>query len=186
MSKMKRARSVIVSLLGFCVPLSAQQTPSAGSAPILHGAEILSTLSTLVLLQSLPVLDPLDGQRLVLSSELGQMELAPLHLLPDASLRVAQVHKVNPARVHQTDRKDSGTDRKYSPAEVLISPSNPIYYGGEVGFLYGHSTGKFDGDVMQTYMVGEVGNDKFHIIVGTEYDESSGHVPRFRSFAAPR
>ena len=181
---MKRARSVIVSLLGFCVPLSAQQTPSAGSAPILHGAEILSTLNSLVLLQSLPVLDPLNGQRLVLSSELGQLELAPLHLLPDASLRVAQVHKVNPARV--LDGKDSGTDRKYSPAEVLISPSNPIYYGGEVGFLYGHSTGKFDGDVIQTYMVGEVGNDKFHIIVGTEYDESNGRVPRFRSFAAPR
>jgi hypothetical protein len=63
---------------------------------------------------------------------------------------------------------------------------NPIYFGGEVGFLYGRSSGKFGGDVMQTYMVGEVGNDKFQITVGASYEESSVRFPRYRSFVPSR
>ena len=32
------------------------------------------------------------------------------------------------------------------------SPLNPVYYGGEVGVFYGHSSGKFGGDEFGTYI----------------------------------
>ncbi len=53
------------------------------------------------------------------------------------------------------------------------------YAGGEVGFLYGRSTGKFGGDYKQAYIIGEVGDDKFHISAGASFEESSWRVPRF-------
>jgi hypothetical protein len=69
---------------------------------------------------------------------------------------------------------------KQTSAEVMTSPLNPAYYGGEVGFLYGHPTGRFGGDEVQTYILGEVGTDKFQISVGASYQESNGRVPRLR------
>ena len=53
------------------------------------------------------------------------------------------------------------------------------YAGGEVGFLYGRSTGKFGREVEAGYILGEVGNDKFQINVGASYENSSGRFPRF-------
>jgi len=55
-----------------------------------------------------------------------------------------------------------------------------------VGVLYGRWSGKSSGDLWQSYMLGEVGNDKFHITVGAAYEESSGHFPRFRAYAPSR
>jgi hypothetical protein len=52
------------------------------------------------------------------------------------------------------------------------------YAGGEMGFLYGRSTGKFGGDYKQGYIIGEVGDEKFHISVGAAYEESSFRIPR--------
>jgi hypothetical protein len=39
---------------------------------------------------------------------------------------------------------------------------------------------------MQTYMVAEVGNDKFQNTVGASYEDSSVRFPRFRSFGPLR
>jgi hypothetical protein len=178
---MKRSLVAIIGLFGFCFPLTAQQTSGPNFELTLYRLEIFSTLNSVVLLESLPVLSLVDGQRLFVSNDLGRLGPAPALLFPDPSLRVAEVQKANAAPVYRTDGKDFGADRKHSPAEVIITPLSPIYCGGEVGVLYGHSTGKFGGDVIQTYMLGEVGNDKFHITVGTAYEESSGRVPRFRS-----
>jgi hypothetical protein len=175
----KRALLVVLGFFSLCSPLTAQHTPDAGSAFALYRPEIFSTVDSSVLLQSLPVLTFLNGQRLPVSTELGRMGRAPLNLFPDASLRVAEVQRINAAPIYRTDGKDS-------PGEVMSSSSNPIYVGGEVGFLYGRSSGKFGGDVMQTYMLGEVGNDKFRITAGASYEESSVRVPRFRSFVPAR
>ena len=175
----QRALLVVLGFFGLCFPLTAQQTLDAGSAFALYRPEIFSTVGSSVLLQSLPVLTLLNEQCLPVSTELGRMGRAPLNLFPDASLRVAEVQRINAAPVYRTDGKDW-------PGEVMSSPSNPIYFGGEVGFLYGRSSGKFGGDVMQTYMLGEVGNDKFQINVGASYEESSVRFPRFRSFVPSR
>ena len=113
--------------------------------------------------------------------------MAPLGLLQTSlSLRTAQAQKANAASAYQTDGKDSGTDAKDSLAEIMASRWDPVHYSGEVGFLYGHASGKFGGDLFQTYMVGAVGNDNFQITVGTSYEEWSGRTTRFRPFFSPR
>ncbi len=50
---------------------------------------------------------------------------------------------------------------------------------GEVGFLYGRSSGKYGVTTEQGYIIGEVGDDHFHITVGASHEESSGRLPRF-------
>jgi hypothetical protein len=52
------------------------------------------------------------------------------------------------------------------------------YATGEVGFLYGKSTGKYGGELKQAYIIGETGNDKTHIFVGASYEDSSFRFPR--------
>ncbi len=170
----ERAIVVGLGLLGFCFPLAAQQANraddfDAAATLALYRPEIFSTVDSSALIHDLPVLALLDGQRLPVLSALGRMGTAPLDLPPVASLRVAHVQKANVSPVYGKD----------SPGDVISSPSNPIHYGGEVGFLYGHSSGKFGGDLMQTYMMGEVGNDKFQVNVGAAYEESSGRIPRW-------
>jgi len=61
----------------------------------------------------------------------------------------------------------------------LRSPDR-VYFGGEVGFLYGRSTGKYGREDFQTYITGTVGNEYFSITAGYLRHESSGQVPRRR------
>ena len=61
---------------------------------------------------------------------------------------------------------------------MVSLPLNPVYYGGEVGVFYGHSSGKFGGDEFGTYIEGGVGNDKFQINAGASYQEWNGRFPR--------
>jgi len=98
---------------------------------------------------------------------------------PVALVSAAPAQKTNASSV-------SGKDGKDSSAEMMTSPLNPVYYGGEVGVFYGHSSGKFGGDEFGTYIEGGVGNDKFQINVGASYEESSVRFPRFRSFGPLR
>jgi hypothetical protein len=67
---------------------------------------------------------------------------------------------------------------KDSPEQAFdVRPS--YYVTGEVGFLYGRSTGKFGGDYLNGYIIGEVGNDRFNITVGASHEEWNGRVPRW-------
>ena len=76
------------------------------------------------------------------------------------------------ARLPATSAKDS--------ADHLLDVRPGFdYVTGEVGFLYGHSSGKFGGDYMQGYIFGEVGNDRIHISAGASYEEWNGRVPRW-------
>lgn len=54
------------------------------------------------------------------------------------------------------------------------------YATGEIGFLYGRSTGKYGGELTQGYIIGEVGDEKFHISVGAAFEDSSFRLPRGR------
>jgi hypothetical protein len=144
----------------------------------LYRPEIFSTVDSLALINRLPVLNFLDGTHLPVSSEMGRMGTAPVEFpsltyMSVAYVSAAKVQKANAAPAHQTDGKDSS-------AEVMSSPSSPYYYGGEIGFMYGHSSGKFGGDEFGTYIEGGVGNDKFQINAGASYQEWSGRVPRLR------
>ena len=55
---------------------------------------------------------------------------------------------------------------------------NRVYTSGEVGVAYGKSTGKYGGEVLQSYITGTVGNDKFQITAGAAYEESTLRFPR--------
>jgi hypothetical protein len=178
-SLMIKRALIVVAFLALCFPLAAQ-TPSldASSAFAFYRPEIFSTVDSLALIDRLPVLNFLDGTRLPVSSEMGRMGTAPVEFPSLTYMSVAYVsaakgRNVNAARV-------SGKDGKDSSAEVMTAPSAPYYYGGEVGFMYGHSSGKFGGDEFGTYIDGTVGNDKFQINAGASYQEWNGHVPRFR------
>jgi hypothetical protein len=171
----KRALLVALGFLALCFPVAAQQTNrtdgfDAAAALALYRPEIFTSVDSSLLVRDLPMLTFLDG-RFPGSTALGRMGTARLDLPSLAYLSAAKVQKVNAAGSHRTDGKDSS-------AEVMSSPSSPYYWGGEVGFMYGHSSGKFGGDEFGTYIEGGVGNDKFQINAGASYQEWNGRVPR--------
>ena len=173
----KRALLVALGFLALCFPVAAQQTNrtdgfDAAAALALYRPEIFASVDSSVLVRDLPMLTFLDG-RLPGSTALGRMGMAPVANLPVALVSAAKVQKINASPV-------SGKDGKDSPRELVSPPLNPVYYGGEVGFFYGHSSGKFGGDEFGTYIEGGVGNDKFQINAGAAYQEWNGRVPRFR------
>ena len=171
----KRALLVALGFLALCFPVAAQQTNrsdgfDAAAALALYRPEIFTSVDSSVLVRDLPMLTFLDG-RLPGSTALGRMGTAPLDFPSLAYVSAAKVRKVNAAQV-------SGKDGKDSSAEVMTLPVNPVYYGGEVGVFYGHSSGKFGGDEFGTYIEGGVGNDKFQINAGASYQEWNGRAPR--------
>ncbi len=75
-------------------------------------------------------------------------------------------------------------DYPYTPArmnspERVVEMRSPdrVYFGGEVGFLYGKSTGKYGREDFLSYITGTVGNEYFSITAGYYRQESSGRVP---------
>jgi hypothetical protein len=160
----KRALSAVAGFLGLCLPLSAQQTGRP---------DIFSALNNSS--PRFPSLALLDGRLFSFSGA-----VAPTLLfnwmeptLPDF-LPTLSTTEPRRATASAALPKDS------SKEVVDIQRSNLLdYASGEVGFLYGRSTGKFGRDVEQGYFIGNVGNDKFHITVGTSYENSSGRFPRF-------
>jgi hypothetical protein len=169
---MRRALLVVLCSVAFCFPVAAGQAITLDQVS-LYRPQILSTADCSTLLQSLPMLTLLDARDLPAPTELGQMGTAPIEFASDVSYTVAEMDRII---VRPDHSKDSAKD---VPAEAMNPPSNPIYYGGEVGFLYGHSSGKFGGDLLETYMLGTVGDDKFQITVGASHEESNQRIRRW-------
>jgi len=176
----KRAFVIAVGFLGVFFSAVAQETLEAPSKLTLYQPDVFSTIDSSTLIHHLPMFALLDGRQLLVSTDLGRMGIAPPDFVPVAFLA--------PVSTPQTKKGRTGdyADAKDSLVEVLNSPLHPVYASGEVGVLYGRWSGKFSGDLWQTYMLGEVGNDKFHITVGATYEDSSGRFPAFRTFALPR
>lgn len=178
----QRALIAVLGLLSFCAPVWAQQaTRLARSENALeqlsfYRPEILSTVDGSTLLHDLSIPTLMDGQYLPASSEWGRIAVAPVTNYTTAFVTVAPARRANASPV----------DGKDFPSETMAVAPSGYYYGGEVGFMYGHATGKFGGDEFSTYILGDVGNDKFQINVGASYDEWNGHNARFRSFGFPR
>ena len=207
----KRALCVALGLLGALLPAVAQQPrhsikqeqsrlAGAASAPLslnLYRPKVAGATENSLLLHNGSVPLWLDGTPLSnglidrsygFGSSWVQLGFTSADFAPAAFLNGAQSSAQRPSgRAHAADGKDLGVDPKDSPEEMLSS-SNPIYYGGEVGFLYGRWSGKGGGDMYESYVVGTVGNDKFQITAGASYDEwnPNGRSVRFHSFASPR
>jgi hypothetical protein len=108
-----------------------------------------------------------DGRFFSFPSAFGWMELtATPDFLPATTLEAPR--RVAP--VATTYRTDAGTK-----AMELLPRFD--YAHGEVGFLYGKSSGKFGREVKEGYILSEFGNDKTQITVGASYGQSNGRVP---------
>jgi hypothetical protein len=205
-----RALAIAVGLFAVCFPVAAQQAhrPKATqhravASNHLHAAgafdpafalsfyppQVLSAKDNSVLFHKGPVTAWSDGGRLaseyaLVSIGMGPLDLPPLaYFTPDSS-GPAPTKKGSAASNTRPD--NFGTDGKDSPGEMMESPSDRVYYGGEIGMLYGQWSGKGGGDMMQSYIMGTVGNDHFQITAGAAYEDSSGHTSRFHSFNASR
>jgi hypothetical protein len=158
----RRALSAVAGFLGLCLPLFAQQT---------YRPDLFSALNNSI---SLPSLSLSDGQRFSFSGAVASpfsfnwIESAPPDFLPALSTTVPP--RATAARVYPKDSSKEVVDMR--KADLFD------YAHGEIGFLYGRSTGKFNGDVEQGYFIGEVGNDKVHVTAGAFYENSSGRFPR--------
>jgi hypothetical protein len=75
----------------------------------------------------------------------------------------------------------SPADSKNSVDRIvdLRAPSR-IQFGGELGFLYGKSFGKYGREDFAGYVIGTVGNDKFSITAGYYRQETTFNNPRWR------
>ena len=210
---LKRTLCVALGLVGALLPAVAQQphrsikreqsrSAGASSAPLSlnpYRPKFLGAADSSLLLHNGSVPLWLDGAQLSkgimdpnygFASSWAQLGFTSVDFLPAAFPSDVQPPAQRPSagRVHGTNGKDLGADANDSPDEMLSSSANPVYYGGEIGFLYGRWSGKGGGDMWQTYVVGTVGDDKFQITAGASYEEwnGSGRSLRFRSFAAPR
>jgi hypothetical protein len=180
----KGAFTVVLGFLSLCLPLAAQQTEDetitlgqlrntsaldAASVLTLYQSDIFSTVDSAVLIHGLPVPTLLDGRRFPVSSELARIGMMPLDIFPVALVSAVEVPK----------RNASPIDSKDLPGEVDYSRSNrDLYSSGEMGVLYGTTTGKFGYETKQAYIQGTVGNDRFQITAGVSSEESSWRFPR--------
>jgi len=162
-----RVAAIFAILVGF-VFSAAGQEPSSPLA--FYQPNALNNVDGATLVHQLPMLGLLDGQHLPLSTPMGRMGMLPIHLSTPAQFSTAQ--NVAQVRVVSSDGKDSSK-------EVQPSHLDPLFYSGEVDFLYGHTSGKFGGDEYSSHFEGTVGNDKLQITVGGTYDDWNGRIPRW-------
>ena len=75
----------------------------------------------------------------------------------------------------------SPNDNKSSVDRIVdLNAPSRVQFGGEIGFLYGKSTGSFGREDFAGYIIGTVGNDKFSITAGYYRQESTFSGQRWR------
>jgi len=176
-NNVKRAILAGVGLIGLCFSVSAQQPFDSVSTFMLYRPEIFTVLDSSSLVADLPMRTFLDG-RLPGSTPLGRMGTAPVANFPMALVSAEPRRKGSSVSGPIRDPKDG---KDYSSAESLAAEKASLSWtGGEIGFLYGHSSGKFGGDEFTSYITGGVGNEHMQINVGVSQQEFNGRVPRWR------
>ena len=206
----RRVLAVATGLVTVCFPVAGQQANGLGAsvdratafeqsqiagaldpafALSLYQPKILSAKNSSLLFHKGRVLAWSDGGQLASENALASIGMASLNLFP-VTYFAPDTFGPAPARQGNgsSDSRSGnfGKDDKDSPGELMVSPPDPIYYGGETGILYGHSIGKGSGDMLETYIQGTVGNEHFQITAGAAYEQSSGNTVKFRSSAVPR
>lgn len=172
------SRLAMLAFVGAAV--FAAQTVRAGDFDPVFGfyrPELFAMVDGSTLLSDLPMKDYLGG-RLPGSTTLGRMGSAA-----DGSFSTGLVTaqpkpraKSKPVSGPVTDPKDG---KDYSSIESMaVEKSSLSWTGGEVGFIYGHGSGKWGGDTFSSYIIGGVGNDHLQINVGAAYEESHVRIPR--------
>lgn len=202
-------KGVLFLVLGFlavCFPVVAQQakhsraTPNRGATsatPIfehssslgLNRPNVVSATNASLLFHNGPVRAWSDGAQLASETALAQIGMAPLGLFPVMYLapsNLGPVPTTKPGVAPISRSQMIASDGKDLPGEMISSPLNQVYYSGEVGFVYGQWSGKGNGDYWQSYVWGQVGNDKFQINAGASFDNWSGNSAKIRAYPYSR
>jgi hypothetical protein len=159
----KRALFAVAGFLSLCLSLSAQQVDRPRDA---FGALNQSSVHLPSLLLS-------NAQHFFFSTGFNWVEPTSPDFLPALSAPGTTV----PRRTSNASATMPVNDS--SKELVDMRRSNLFDYAtGEMGFLYGRSSGKYGVSTEQGYIMGEVGNDKFHISAGASYENLSGHFQR--------
>lgn len=156
----KRAMLAVAGFLGCSLPLSALQAQMPGQIPF------ESTSLDRAFFSPQPF-SLTDSERFSFAALSWQ---TPVSFLPSFSPR-------EPRSVSSSTFADSKNPLDNT---VELRARDRVYVGGEIGFLYGKSSGKYGRDVESGYVIGEIGNDYFHLSVGTSYTKSSGSGPGWR------
>ena len=192
-----------LGLIGVCFTVTAQQAKHSGAVqhpvtassvtplgPVsglsLYAPKALTNSHDSLLFHAGPVHTWSDGAQLENETVMAQIGMAPLGLFPAAYLAPSDVGPVPMKKPGTTSNSQSGNfapDGKDLPGEMMASPLSNVYYTGEVGFMYGHSSGSGGGDYVGSYVWGQAGNDKFQITAGGSFENWDGHGPKFRSFS---
>ena len=165
-------RAIAFSCLALVASFAAQTLRAGEFDPIFgfYKPELFASVDATELLRDLPMTDYLGGH-LPGSTALGRMGTAPVANFPTALVTAEprqKNHKLASGTV--TDPKDG---KDYSSVESMaVEKAALSWTGGEVGFMYGHSSGKFGGDEFTSYIMGGVGNDHLQINVGAGYEET--------------
>jgi len=155
----KSALWAVAGFLGFCLFVSAQETQRVEKLAF-DGSALDSRLVRA------PSITLEDRSRFFFSTAFGSMN-------PTADLLPA-FYPWEP----QSLAYMPSTGRRNSLDNVVeLRTPDRLQYGGEVGFLYGKSSGKYGREDFQSYIIGTVGNDKFSITAGYLHQETSGRVP---------
>ena len=195
--------------LGFftvCFPLVAQQAKHSGatqhrvatsvvttfehsSTLSLYRPNVVSASNASLLFHNGPVRAWSDGAQLANETALAQIGMAPLGLFPITYLAPSDVGPTPTRKASAASNSRSqmlATDGKDLPGEMISSPSNQVYYTGEVGFVYGQWSGRGNGDHWQNYVWGQAGNDHFQINAGASFENWSGSSPKIRASSFSR
>ena len=142
---------------------------------------------TSLLFRQGPVRPWSDGGQLASETAFANISMGLFDLFPASYLTPAPAAPTRRGMAaSDVPSQNFGADGKDLPEQAFNSPLNRVYYGGEIGFLYGRWSGKGGGDMMDTYLLGTVGNEHFQITAGAEYQDWNGHGARSRSFFVPR
>jgi hypothetical protein len=151
---MKRALFAVAGFFGLCLSLPAQSPE-----------QLLFDGGTLYR----PSLSLADQDRFFFSTSFGAMQ-ATSNFLPTFS-PVGPRSVVAPSMLDSKDSLDNVME---------FESTNRVRVSGEVGFLYGKSTGKYGREDFLSYISGTVGNEYFSITASYLHQESSGRVQGWR------
>ena len=174
--RLKFALFVILGLTGFST-VALQKVNASDFDPIFgfYRPELFASVDTSGLLRDLPITEYLNG-RLPGSTALGKMGTAPVMGTTGGGNYPAALVSAEPRRKGNTVSgpvKDPKDGKDYSSVESMaVEKASLTWTGGEVGFMYGHASGKFGGDTFSSYILGSVGNDNLQINVGAGYEET--------------
>ena len=159
---------MVLGLFGVCFSIYGQRIQDGNSFAALDSSSSYR-----------PPLSLADGTAFPFSNNFAWMT-APADFLPtwrpdgwgDRPLNFANVGTADRRRASMSGARSYSTDTSKESVELRKSLWENVH--GEVGFLYGRSSGgRFSRDVEAGYIFGEVGDDRFHVIVGASYENSN-------------